>query len=335
MPRGRGRGLVIPRVPLARIRSDFQEVAHGQGPRAPACVRLANARDVDNAVQVSIVVVHMTTITDRDTSPAQLLQRLGFTDYEAQAYVCLVGNGELNGYELAKHSGIPRANVYAVLDKLVERGAVLQVQAGKGRRYAAVAPQTLLRGIGADHERVLTMADQALGGLAQAARPASVFDLRGEQLLRHALQLIDACKERLLIAIQPQEAAVLASALRQARARGVDIVTLCLEACGQPCGGCQGQLHRCDMAPADGSRWLVLVADRGKALVGRFHESMGEGLVTAQPLVIELAQAYVQQSLALAMLGDELAGRFDGLLSAQARGLLHPGRIVPRTPASR
>lgn len=277
----------------------------------------------------------MTTIT-HDTSPAQLLQRLGFTEYEAQAYVGLVESGELNGYELAKHSGIPRANVYAVLDRLAERGAVLQVQAGKGRRYAAVAPATLLRGIGADHQRVLKMVDQALDGLAQAARPASVFDLRGEPLLKHALQLVDACKERLLIAIQPQEASVLAPALQQARERGVDIVTLCLEACEQPCGGCQGRLHRCDMAPADGSRWLVLVTDRCRALVGRFHESVSEGLVTAQPLVIELAQAYVQQSLALAMLGDELAGRFDGLLSAQARGLLRPGCIVPeKTPADR
>jgi DNA-binding MarR family transcriptional regulator len=264
------------------------------------------------------------TTTNRDTSPNQLLQRLGFTEYEAQAYVTLVEHGELSGYELAKRSGIPRANVYAVIDKLLERGAVLQAQGEKGPRYAAVPSATLLHSMDAEHKRSLNAADKALAGLAQAETPASVFNLGGEQLLDQARQLIDACAEHLLIAIQPAEASALAPALQQARARGVEIVTLCLEACEQPCGGCQGKLHRHALAPGDGSRWLLLVMDGHKALVGRFGEATREGLVTAQSLVVELTNAYIHQSIALATLGDELAGRFDGLLSEQAVRLLYP-----------
>lgn len=269
------------------------------------------------------------TTNKSNASPGRLLQQLGFTEYEAQAYVTLVGSGELSGYELAKRSGIPRANIYAVIGKLLERGAVHQAQDEKGQRYAAVSPTTLLRGIDADQKRALKAADQALAGLAQAESPASVFNLHGEQLLDRARQLIDACSEHLLIAIQPAEASVLAPALREARERGVDIVTLCLEACEQPCGGCQGKLHRHALAPADGSRWLLLVADRNLTLVGRFSKTVRDGLITAQPLVIELAHAYIHQSIALATLGDELAGRFDGLLSEQAVQLLYPEGTAP------
>ena len=48
----------------------------------------------------------------------ELLQKLGFGEYEARAYVALLQNRPLNGYELAKASGLPRANVYSVLQKL-------------------------------------------------------------------------------------------------------------------------------------------------------------------------------------------------------------------------
>ena len=51
-----------------------------------------------------------------------LLQQLGFSEYEARAYLALLQRSPLNGYELAKVSGLPRANTYAVLQKLRNAG---------------------------------------------------------------------------------------------------------------------------------------------------------------------------------------------------------------------
>jgi hypothetical protein len=56
------------------------------------------------------------------TDAAALLLQLGFSEYEARAYLALVQRNPLNGYELAKVPGVPRANIYAVLQKLKERG---------------------------------------------------------------------------------------------------------------------------------------------------------------------------------------------------------------------
>jgi transposase len=62
------------------------------------------------------------------------LQRLGMSGYEAKAYVALVAAGSpLNGYEVAKRSGVPRSTVYETLAKLVGRGAAYEVRAGGGR----------------------------------------------------------------------------------------------------------------------------------------------------------------------------------------------------------
>ena len=72
---------------------------------------------------------NVTTRTKHDASapPADLipsLQRLGFTDYEAKAYVALSSRYPATAYEVAKVSGLPRANVYSVLRTLELKGAI-------------------------------------------------------------------------------------------------------------------------------------------------------------------------------------------------------------------
>ena len=47
-----------------------------------------------------------------------LLQELGFSEYEACAYQALLQQNPVTGYELAKVSGIPRPNIYPILQKL-------------------------------------------------------------------------------------------------------------------------------------------------------------------------------------------------------------------------
>jgi len=66
-----------------------------------------------------------------------LLQQLGFSEYEARAYLALLQRNPLNGYELAKVSGLPRANVYAVLQKLEDRGFEMKIRHGQ-RGFAGV-----------------------------------------------------------------------------------------------------------------------------------------------------------------------------------------------------
>jgi hypothetical protein len=74
------------------------------------------------------------------------LQHLGMSGYEAKAYVALVAAGSpLNGYEVAKHSGVPRSTVYETLGKLVGRGAAYEVRAGEASvGYISLPPNALL-----------------------------------------------------------------------------------------------------------------------------------------------------------------------------------------------
>lgn len=259
-----------------------------------------------------------------------LLQELGFTDYEARAYVSLVRAGTCNGYEAAKAAGMPRANIYAVLAKLVERGAARRLDTHDGIRYAAVEPAQLIKRIDAEHRRKLAAAETALAKLEQAESVTSVFNLKNDnELLGEARALIDSADSSLRIALQPPEASALAIPLRDARERGVAITTLCMQACETECGGCQGEIHRYSLPPFNSARWLILIADNQHTLVGEFTTATASAITTRQRLIVELAGAYINQSLALAIMADDLGKDFHGLLSHQAREVL--GTLKPET----
>ncbi|TAL99581.1 MAG: TrmB family transcriptional regulator, partial [Rhodanobacter sp.] len=161
------------------------------------------------------------TTNKHDAATSRALQQLGFTEYEARAYGALVAGGELNGYALAKASGIPRANIYAVADKLVQRGAAQRVERPAGVAYLAIEPNLLLQEIEAGRRQAMEEARQGLARLAQERHPPVVLNLRNGEVLERAAQLIDASTTNLCIALQPSEAAQLASHLRAAREREV------------------------------------------------------------------------------------------------------------------
>lgn len=244
------------------------------------------------------------------------LQQLGFTEYEARAYAALVSEGALNGYELAKKTGIPRANIYAVAEKLVERGAILRAEHDGSQRYTPTPPRQLLRSLEFEHKRALVAAGRALAHQTRKHEPAVVFNLRGNELLAKAQQIIDTCHSTLFIALQASEAAALAAALRMAVERGIHITTLCLQACEHECGGCQGSIHRHAIAPDTSCHWLVLVADDGTALVGQAGDETTGGMTTNQQLLVELASAFIRQNLTLATLSEALGNHINELLPA-------------------
>jgi DNA-binding MarR family transcriptional regulator len=255
---------------------------------------------------------------------AALLQQLGFGEYEARAYVALLRRSPLNGYELAKASGVPRANVYGVLQKLEERGAVVRLESPAGVRYAPVPPLELTQRLGDRFQDTLAAAQRSLQELAQPAEYEYIWNARGYAvLIEHARALIDAAQERLLVAIRPPEALTLAVHMAQAEARGVEVTTLCMEGCLSECGGCRGHIHRYHVPPEQHQGWLVLVPDDAEVLAGEIGAGEDTQAVrTRQRLLVDLASWYIRHSIALAALVGDLGDRLDYLLGPEAQAAL-------------
>jgi len=268
-----------------------------------------------------IVVVNTTT---SEAPPIDDLVRLGFSEYEARAYVALVKTSPLNGYELARAAGIPRANVYSVLERLEERRAVLRLETAGATRYAAVPPKELTDRLRAEFTILTTRVTGQLEALGQPVDFADVWNARGyPALLDQARSAIAAASDSLILAIAPPEAMLLAEELRAATDRGVDVTTLCVAACANECGGCVGRVYRYHVLPQEHARWFVAVTDNAEAICGEVDAESNASLIrTRHKLIVELACAYIRQSIGLATITADLGERLDDLISPQTQTVL-------------
>lgn len=257
------------------------------------------------------------------TDPTKLLQELGFSEYEARAYIALLKQNPLNGYELAKASGIPRPNIYAVLQKLEERQAVTPVETASGTRYVPLPPEMLTDRLNLHYRHILTQTRSALEAATVTEAADVIWNLRSyDTILQKAQAIVDATTTSAMLAVWQPEAAVLAEATQAAQARGVKIVTLCLQTCPAECGSCRDAVFRYHVAPANTQRWLIVVGDEDELLFADLAQEQPAAMHTRQPNVVQMANWYIRHSIALAAILSDVGDQVDTILRPDTRTAL-------------
>jgi predicted transcriptional regulator len=252
------------------------------------------------------------------------LMRLGFSEYEARAYTALVQRSPLNGYEIAKDSGVPRANIYAVLDKLMARNAIKRFESAGGTRYTAVDPTKLTRNLAREHDRTLREAERSLESISAPPAFDYVWNAEGyDAFLARARATIASAKKDLVVAVSPPEAAALGADLAARGESGVRITTLCLNGCLVKCDGCTEPVYRFKIVEGTEKRWAVIVAD-GQDFVGASIATSANTLVltTQHPLLIELALSYVRNTIAIGRVVADIGDRLDDILTPQTKEII-------------
>lgn len=92
-----------------------------------------------------------------ETAIIERLMHFGLSRQDAVIYLCLLKNGELSGYEVAKLTSISRSNVYSTLSGLVDHGAAYLME-GSTNKYVAVSVEDFCD----DHIRKLESAKEYL-----------------------------------------------------------------------------------------------------------------------------------------------------------------------------
>ena len=258
------------------------------------------------------------------STPIEQLQQLGFSQYEAQAYVALLQRSPLTGYELAKVSGIPRPNIYPVLARLEERGAVVRLEDAGGTHYAPVAAGELVKRLQSHFHGSLEAARNSLSQIGQVTEHEHIWNTRGyPAMLEHAQTIVDGAKAELLVAVWPQEAEALGASISSAEKRGVQVNTLCLAGCAHECGHCRGQIHRYPVAPRLQERWLVLIPDQRELLAGEIKPAGETSAVrTCQKMLVSLSTWYIRHSIALAAVLRDAGDQIEALLTPETRDVL-------------
>ena len=121
--------------------------------------------------------------------PQTQLEELGLSSSEANVYLTLVrAGGTLGASAVSASTGIPRTNVYPILNSLADKG-IVEAEAGYGSRFAAISPDVALPSLVAreqdEQQQRLSHQKRVAGELMQQLRsliaPAAA-DLDAEQI---------------------------------------------------------------------------------------------------------------------------------------------------------
>lgn len=241
------------------------------------------------------------------------LQRLGMSGYEAKAYVALVAAGlPLNGYEVAKRSGVPRSTVYETLAKLVARGAAYEVRTGEAKSggYISLPPNVLLDRMRRDFDQSV---DALRGALAEVASPPQVRLIHNlsdrASMLARAEDVIAAARKDLFLSAWPSELEPLKPAARRAEADGIDVSVVIFGEDPEPVG--QTIPHRFSTPEVVlenlGCRLLVVCADREQAVIGGVVNGDAWGVYTDDPAIVLVAVEYVRHDIAMHLIAEKFA----------------------------
>lgn len=270
------------------------------------------------------------------------LKDAGMSGYEAKAYVALLQAGHpVNGYEVAKRSGVPRSTVYETLSKLVVRGAAFEVRDGSsngGTAYLALPAESLLKRLRSEFEARISALTVSLPEVVAPVDASLVYNIRGRaNVLERARGLIDAATEDLFVSIWPEDAEGLLDGMERAAQRGVEVFVMAFGSLGRSIGYTyEHQFSAKDVVlERTGVRLFVICPDRRNVLIGGSLDGDMWAMWSDDPAVVLVAAEYVRHDIAMQVLveriGSEATDEFWHVDQALVR--LQHGRGAPGLPA--
>jgi sugar-specific transcriptional regulator TrmB len=240
-----------------------------------------------------------------DEPVVERLRELGLSSYEGRAYVALLRAGEpLNGYEVAKRSGMPRSMVYETLGKLVSRGAAYEVRGSKDvSAYVPLPSGALLDRMSRSHEEALDGIREMLADLTTPPAVHLVQTLSGTStVLTRAKDIVAEVRRELFVSAWSEELEELRPPLETAEDAGVSVFVLAFDTEGMEMAG-SSYLHEVSkpdvVLDAYGSRLFIVVADQAQAVIGHFTAEHAVGVYTDDAAVVRLAVEYISHDIAI------------------------------------
>ena len=219
----------------------------------------------------------------------------GLTRQEAGLYLTLLSEGELSGYEAAKHGGISRSNAYAALASLVEKGACYLVD-GEVPRYAALEPAQFFR------HRIRALEESSLKLVPALPRresaPEGYLTVSGRQAVSDRMKsMVEGAKVRLYFSLDRNLVEILLPVLQVASARGIQVTALTDSPLDLP----GAVVHQ--TVPKAGQ--IRLIADSVEVLTGDWDAAGGPScLYSRRPALVDLFKQALGNEIRLLELGE-------------------------------
>jgi sugar-specific transcriptional regulator TrmB len=242
--------------------------------------------------------------------PIDKLVKIGFSEYEAKAYIALLRESPVSGYQLSKLSGVPRSMIYEVLGKLTTRGAAMTLHTGGATKYAPVPAAEFLDQLLQEQEDLVVSLKDDVAHLTSAPDLEYVWNIEGhENILAKAEEMIDQAKSRIYLALLPATFPELKPVLEEAIGQDVRVVVYTTSELELPGGQVVAAPMSEEALSQAGGLGLILVIDGEEVLIGEWlTATRARASWTSSPLLVFIAEHHLRTDLylpqILALLGD-------------------------------
>jgi sugar-specific transcriptional regulator TrmB len=232
-------------------------------------------------------------------SVANRLTSIGFSTYEARAYIALIRENPLTAYELAKSSGIPTSKIYEVLTRLTEKKVVSTLQDEGTPRYFPMQVDEFIERFRNGMESNLKALGDDLANLPGKATVSYVWNILDHgYLIEKAHRTILDARKTLLVSIWKEELASLAPFFRRAEEKGIRIAMVHFGVPAIRIGQVYPHPIEETLYKEKGGRGLVIVSDSETALMATVHEDdLVEGAWSTNKGFVTLAEDYIKHDI--------------------------------------
>lgn len=152
------------------------------------------------------------------------LTQFGLTRHEASIYLVLISEGDLNGYEVAKATGIARSNAYTSLASLVEKGGAFVMEEAT-IRYTPVPIEEFCE------NKIRKLQESKKDLIKSIPKKRDVVEgyitIKGENnILNKLINMISEAEERVYLSVSGQILGTVLSDIKNAIGKGTKMVII-------------------------------------------------------------------------------------------------------------
>lgn len=222
----------------------------------------------------------------------EMMQDIGFSVNEAKVYVALTIKNPMTGYEIAKNSEITRTMVYDILKRLVNKGAVNEIESNT-KLYSPVPYKELFEKYKDEYTNKIRRLETEMDKIESKSESDNyLININGyEDMTKEIRDMIQKAKSEIYLSIWEQEAMIFKEDLKAAYDRGVNIISFSYSRLPYDFGTIyEYGLPQDVVRQIWERRRLVVVVDREHILIGEGNEKIEEiSVITSNTMLIELA----------------------------------------------
>ncbi|MCY8234959.1 TrmB family transcriptional regulator [Priestia endophytica] len=236
------------------------------------------------------------------------LMEIGFSKNESKAYLSLLKQSPLTGYEISKQSGVPRSMIYQAINKLVAHGAINELRSDP-LTYTPVPPKEFIGRLRHQKEETFNYLQE---NLEQIQHPPEVHVIRHIEersaVIERMKELIFKAKHEVWLSIWDSELHEIEPYAKKATESNVELYSLLFNC--QPTNHFgRAFYHHPSTANIEEQRMnqrltIVICDDKEVLIAGFSKDTVPSAVHTQDPMLVLLAKEYIRHDIMMKVMSE-------------------------------